>query len=483
MRLRRLLSIWIMMCCFVAVNAAAKHKYTLVIDAGHGGKDAGACANGGMEKKINLDVALSFGRYVENNCPDVKVVYTRKTDVFIPLHERAAIANRCKADVFISIHTNSVASKKPVYGMETYTMGMRRSNEKLSAAQRENEVILIEKDYKQHYSGYDPRSPESTLIFEVINEKNMLESVELAQLIQKNTCAVAKRPNNGVKQDAFLVLRETSMPACLIELGYITTLKEKNYLTNPKNVDLMGRGIYQAFVAFKNKQLGKTKASSTPAIQEETVKTESAQVQEKETKTVPAQVQEKSQESVSEPATNKRKSSRNAKTVRVRNAMNSHSAEIEEKKVETMAEPVKQEMPDTVATVEPVVPEKTAVQEKPTVQEKPVVQETPVGEVRPSVAQEKKVAPASSVIFKVQVFAASVRVKEGDPRLKGLKGVDSYQEGGLWKHTIGASSDYNEIMRLRNSIAANFPQAFIIAFRDGVKVDAKKAYEEMKQKK
>ncbi|MCR5817810.1 MAG: N-acetylmuramoyl-L-alanine amidase [Prevotella sp.] len=460
-----------MMCCFVAVNAAAKHKYTLVIDAGHGGKDAGACANGGMEKKINLDVALSFGRYVENNCPDVKVVYTRKTDVFIPLHERAAIANRCKADVFISIHTNSVASKKPVYGMETYTMGMRRSNEKLSVAQRENEVILIEKDYKQHYSGYDPRSPESTLIFEVINEKNMLESVELAQLIQKNTCAVAKRPNNGVKQDAFLVLRETSMPACLIELGYITTLKEKNYLTNPKNVDLMGRGIYQAFVAFKNKQHGKTKASSTPAIQEETVKTE------------PAQVQEKSQESVSEPSTNKRKSSRNAKTVRVRNAMNSHSAEIEEKKVETVAESVKQEMPDTVATVEPVVPEKTAVQEKPTVQEKPVVQETPVGEVRPSVAQEKKVAPASSVIFKVQVFAASVRVKDGDPRLKGLKGVDSYQEGGLWKHTIGASSDYNEIMRLRNSVAEKFPQAFIIAFRDGVKVDAKKAYEEMKQKK
>ena len=158
---------------------AAPKKFTLVIDAGHGGKDAGAPGKYSYEKTINLKVALAFGRYVELNCPDVKVIYTRKTDVFIPLHERAAIANRNKADIFISIHVNSAPGSKTAKGLETYTMGMRRSDEKLSAAMRENEVVLIEDNYKQHYSGFDPRSPESYIIFEMINDKNMLESASM----------------------------------------------------------------------------------------------------------------------------------------------------------------------------------------------------------------------------------------------------------------------------------------------------------------
>ena len=196
-------------CLACLAGAATKPKFTLVIDAGHGGKDGGACANGAKEKSINLNVALAFGRYVEKNCPDVKVIYTRKTDVFVPLHQRAEIANKNKADVFISIHTNSVASGRAVTGMETYTMGMRRSDEKLSAAMRENEVVLVESDYKEHYAGFDPKVPESYIIFDIVNETNMAQSVELAQLIQKNVCATAGRPNKGVKSDAFLVLRET----------------------------------------------------------------------------------------------------------------------------------------------------------------------------------------------------------------------------------------------------------------------------------
>jgi N-acetylmuramoyl-L-alanine amidase len=266
---------------------------------------------------------------VERNCPDVKVIYTRKTDVFVPLDGRANIANRNKADLFVSIHCNALPGRKISRGMETYTLGMHRAQDNLDVAKRENEVILIEKDYKQHYSGYDPRSPESTLIFEVINEKNMLESVELAQLIQQHTCAVARRPNKGVRQDAFLVLRETSMPACLIELGYITTPAEKNYLTNAHNVDLMGKGIYQAFVAFKNKQQGKSKSTSTPAA-----------TPKEETVAEPVNNQE--------PAAVNKTRSVNAKNVPVRNAKNSLAAELEEgrpmkdvvplKKVEQKAE-------------------------------------------------------------------------------------------------------------------------------------------------
>lgn len=401
MNVKRLVSFFVFLLCLSNVYAAGKHRYTLVIDAGHGGKDAGACSNGAKEKNINLNVALAFGRYVENNCPDVRVIYTRKTDVFIPLHERAAIANRNKADVFISIHTNSLPGKKPkpISGMETYTMGMRRSDEKLSAAMRENEVILIEENYQQHYSGYDPRSPESMMIFEIMNETNMAESVELARLIQQHTSRTAGRPNKGVRQDAFLVLRETSMPACLVELGYITTPSDRNFLTNKNNADLMGRGIYQAFVAFKNKKQGKTVAVPTaPAVP--TVSADPV---------VPA------------------------------------------------------------APVAPVTIDTPKVSVQQSIEATPVTQEVTV---------EK-----DKIIFKVQFLASGAKIKNGDARLKGLSDVDCYQEGGLWKYTIGASENYNEIYSLRKQMLAKFPQAFIIAFRDGVKMDAAKAYQEFKKKR
>jgi N-acetylmuramoyl-L-alanine amidase len=384
---------------------AAKHTYTLVIDAGHGGKDAGAVGKFSKEKTINLNVALAFGRYVEQNCPDVKVIYTRKTDVFIPLHERAAIANRNKADVFISIHTNSVASRKPVTGLETYTMGMRRSGEKLSAAMRENEVVLIEDNYKQHYSGFDPRSPESYIIFEMINDKNMLESVELAKAIQKNVCRTAGRPDKGVKQDAFLVLRETSMPACLIELGYISTASEETYLNSSANVDAMGRGIYQAFVQYKNKTIGKL----LPPVQEE----------------VPIK--------------------------------------------EERQEPVKLEVP---------VKQDTVV-EKPAPK---VKKDTVIVSPQPEVKADDVVAE-SLPVFKVQLMASSSKFAANDARFKGLKDVACYQEGGLWKYTIGSTSNYNEIRQVRQQAIKEFPQAFIIAFKNGVKMDVQKAIRETRSVK
>lgn len=384
---------------------AAKRTYTLVIDAGHGGKDAGAVGKFSKEKTINLNVALAFGRYVEQNCPDVKVIYTRKTDVFIPLHERAAIANRNKADAFISIHTNSVASRKPVTGLETYTMGMRRSGEKLSAAMRENEVVLIEDNYKQHYSGFDPRSPESYIIFEMINDKNMLESVELAKAIQKNVCRTAGRPDKGVKQDAFLVLRETSMPACLIELGYISTASEETYLNSSANVDAMGRGIYQAFVQYKNKTTGKL----LPPVQEE----------------VP--IKEERQEPV------------------------------------RLEVPVKQ---DTVV-------------EKPAPK---VKKDTVIVSPQPEVKADDVVAE-SLPVFKVQLMASSSKFAANDARFKGLKDVACYQEGGLWKYTIGSTSNYNEIRQVRQQAIKEFPQAFIIAFKNGVKMDVQKAIRETRSVK
>ena len=393
------------------MEAAEKKKFTLVIDAGHGGKDPGALGKRSKEKNINLNVALAFGRYVEQNCPDVKVIYTRKADVFIPLHERADIANRNKADVFISIHTNSLAGRRQLTGLETYTMGMRRSDEKLSAAIRENDVVLREDNFQQHYSGFDPRSPESYIIFEIINDANMLESVNLAKKIQKKVCRTANRPDKGVKQDAFLVLRETSMPACLIELGYITTPSEDTYLNNKANIDALGKGIYQAFVEYKNEK----RPTPNPSPREGGKGTSA---NEKPSADKPS----KDKPSVDKPSTDK-----------------------------PSADKTSTDKPSDAKTDE-------ETNNTPSSQE---------GAGDGSVG--------SAPLFKVQFLTSDRKLKAGDKQLKGIKDTDCYKEGALWKYTVGCSADYNEILRLRRQVAKTFPQAFIVAFRDGQRMDLEEA--------
>ncbi len=242
----------------VVCGITAADKFVLVIDAGHGGKDSGALGKRSAEKNINLPVALAFGKYVENNCPDVKVVYTRKTDVFVELNERANIANRNKADLFISIHTNALEGGKIARGFQTYTMGMHNAAENLNVAKRENSVILIEKNYKQRYAGFDPKSSESYIMFELMQDKNMANSVDLAKTVQSEVCAYSGRLNKGVHQAGLLVLRETSMPGCLIELGFITTQDEEEFLNSKEGQDKLAKGIFNAFVKYKKKH-GKRK--------------------------------------------------------------------------------------------------------------------------------------------------------------------------------------------------------------------------------
>ena len=243
---KRITCILLLLC-----SCLAAMPYTLVIDAGHGGKDPGAQSKTGKEKDINLAVALAFGKLVEQNCKDVKVVYTRKTDVFVELDERANIANRAKADLFISIHTNSTAAKVGPQGTETYTLGMHRAADNLAVAKRENSVITLEKGYEQKYEGFDPNSSESYIIFELMQDKNMESSVKLAGLIQKQFRNSAKRVDKGVHQAGFLVLRATSMPSVLIELGYINNPAEAAYLTSKAGVNALAKSIYNAFVAYK----------------------------------------------------------------------------------------------------------------------------------------------------------------------------------------------------------------------------------------
>lgn len=388
------------------VVAAQNKKFTLVIDAGHGGHDAGALGASSKEKNINLNVALAFGNYVERNCPDVKVVYTRKTDVFVTLHERANIANRHKADLFVSIHTNALPAGKQARGLETYTLGMNRANENFDVAKRENAVILYEKDYEQHYEGFDPNSSESYIMFEFMQDKNMAQSVDLAKMVQKRACSSANRQNKGVKQAGFLVLRETSMPSCLIELGFITTPQEEQQLNTRECIDALGYGIFQAFVDYRNKY----------------DKTIIVPFEAPERQVMENQAQEKVQ-----------KESEDGKT-------------------------------------------QTAEQEKDNV---PRSESKKVNEV----PEQKPATDSEAPIFKIQVLTSTTLIRQGDKRLKGLDGVDYYKDGGIYKYTIGASANYNEIYRLRKTMVGKFPQAFIIAFKGGQRTDVVEAIKEFKRNK
>lgn len=228
-------------------------SFTLVIDAGHGGADAGAVGAHSKEKDINLAVALAFGQMVEKNCPDVKVIYTRKTDVFIPLQTRADIANRAKADLFMSIHTNALPGGRQAAGVETYTLGMHRAADNLAVAKRENSVIKYEKDYQQVYEGFDPNSSESYIIFEIMQDRYMKQSVELAKCIQ-NAYVQHGRPNKGVHQAGFLVLRQVGMPSVLTELGFISTPSEEAYLNSAEGRSALAESIYQGFINYRNTQ-------------------------------------------------------------------------------------------------------------------------------------------------------------------------------------------------------------------------------------
>ena len=251
-------------CAPLAVHADEDAgKFVLVIDAGHGGHDPGAVGTTAKEKHINLSVALAFGRLVESNCSDVKVIYTRKTDIFLPLQRRVNIANQNKADLFISIHTNSAGDNKSVQGAETYTLGMARAKSNLEVAKRENGVITYEAGYKETYQGFDPKKVESYIIFELMQDQYMQQSVELARLIQGQYKHHAGRKDKGVHQAGFLVLRNASMPSVLTELGFISTPHEEQYLTSEAGVRQMSQSLYNAFVKYRQQHGAPASAART----------------------------------------------------------------------------------------------------------------------------------------------------------------------------------------------------------------------------
>ncbi|MDA3867846.1 MAG: N-acetylmuramoyl-L-alanine amidase [Salinivirgaceae bacterium] len=220
-------------------------KYTVVLDAGHGGKDSGARGSYSMEKDIVLDVSMQVGQYINNYLDNVKVIYTRKTDEFIGLYKRADIANKAESDLFVSIHANASPSKRP-YGTETFVMGLHKTEENLEVAQKENAVITLEDDYTEKYEGYDPHSAESYIIFSLMQNTFLDQSLMAAGLTQTEFREKANRKDRGVKQAGFLVLWKTTMPSILIEIGFMSNATEEKYLNSEQGKDYIASAIFRS---------------------------------------------------------------------------------------------------------------------------------------------------------------------------------------------------------------------------------------------
>ncbi|WP_291559006.1 N-acetylmuramoyl-L-alanine amidase [Bacteroides sp.] len=374
--------LWCLFFCFLSVHAEGKtdDRFVVALDPGHGGNDPGAIGRKGKEKNINLNVAVKLGTLIENNCKDVKVVYTRKTDKFVPLHTRAEIANNARANLFISIHTNAVARKNSgVMGTETYTLGLHRTEENLEVAKKENSVILIEDDYKQRYAGFNPNSSESYIIFEFMQDKNMAQSVNFATLVQKNFKG-CNRIDKGVHQAGFLVLRETSMPSVLVELGYISNPTEENYLLSERGTSELANAIFKALINYKNN--------------------------------VPASLQ----------------TGQNDRVVELKKE-NTSTFKTQDKKIE-------------------------------------------------------KVTKDSKPVFKIQILASDKVIAKNSRQFKGLSPVDYYKENGMIKYTYAEDTDYNKILRIkRKTVDPKFKDAFIIAFKNGEKMNVNQAIKEFKNQK
>lgn len=223
----------------------------LVIDAGHGGEDPGATGKKSKEKDIALSVALKLGNYIKTTFPEIEVIFTRKTDVFVELYKRAQIANDSKADLFISIHCN--ATKSPdVQGTETWVMGLNKSQANLEVAKKENASVLFENDYKAQYDGFDPNSPEANIIFSLYQNAYLDQSLKFSSIVQKQLSTKAGRGTRGVKQAGFLVLYKTTMPAALIEIGFISNPLEEEYLMSDKGKNIIASAIYRSFKEYKS---------------------------------------------------------------------------------------------------------------------------------------------------------------------------------------------------------------------------------------
>ncbi len=370
--------------------------WVVVIDAGHGGKDPGTVGLKAKEKDINLAVALRTGKYIKENLKDVKVIYSRDDDTFIGLAERAEVANRNKADIFISIHSNAMNDKR-FTGAETWVLGQSKDDANLQVAMKENSVITFEKDYQAKYEGYDPNSVESFIIFSLMQNTYLKQSTEFASMIQDQIRDRVGRKDRGVKQAGFVVLWRTTMPSVLVELGFLSNAEEEQYLISETGQDYLASAIYRAFRDYKH-------------------------------------------------------------TIDNRSGLNANGTVHSETAV-----PVKED--STVRPAAEVKKEEAA----------PPAPVPPLTEIRSDVV-------ADDIIFMVQISAMPKDKPMSQSQLSGIEKVTKIEEGERIKYGAGSFSVYEDAVKYRRTLTLGFPDAFVIAVRNGKIIPLKEAIEAKKTK-
>jgi len=384
-----------------AQTPPASHAFTLTIDPGHGGRTPGAVGKKAKEKDITLRIALKFGQLVEAEMPDVKVVYTRITDVFVPLDERAAIANRNKSDLFVSIHTNA-NEKQYVYGSETYVMGLSKSQENMNVVMKENQEILLEDDYQTRYGGFDPNSALSYIKFNILRDDNLMQSLEFASLVQEQFRTFAGREDRGVRQGPFWVLWATAMPSVLIETGFISNRTEEDYLVSEVGQNTYAQAIYNAFSHYRR------------------------------------EVEQRRKEAAGQEVVTRQPVDSGQPTGRTQNETAIISKEVSTTSAATN---------DSAKALE-----------------------------TKAVSKNLTDNPASHRIeFRVQVLSSTRRIPEGSPEFKGMRGFTEFVLDGRYKYMSAPVADYTEAQALRKELAARFPGAFIVPFRDQLRITLEEA--------
>lgn len=481
---------------FLFAHAAANNNFsikTVVIDAGHGGKDPGASGPGKTnEKDIALSVALKLGDYISKNFPDVNVIYTRKADVFLELHERAEIANKAKADLFIAVHINS-STNSEVYGTSTYVLGLHRTEANLEVAKRENAVILMEDDRDKNYE-FDPNSPEGHIVMSMKQNAFLDQSIDLASKAENQLESFAKRKSLGVKQAGFYVLYKTTMPSLLAEIGFISNPEEEMFLKSAKGQDQIAVGLFNAFKDYKIEMeggLGEKIAADQKAEQAE------AAVVKTETKTETPEVKKEAEEV--KPATTPNPdyvTTKSGKNIRkpIENANGGGKA------VATLAEPVKKPEP-VVKKEEPKPVAETKTETKPVEKTEPVVKKEepkpvvvkkkeepkPVvekkAEPKPVVVEKKaepkpvavEVKAENAVTFKVQLFAlkGDVKATEYNKAEKLFTPISTETlSNGYTRYYGGNVNSYTAVKKLlATAKSSGYPDAYLVGFKDGSRMN------------
>ena len=478
--MKRIIAIFIVLLVAAGpVFSQKKETYrvrTVVIDPGHGGAKPGAQGKRSQEKAITLSVAKKFGKLIEDNYPDVKVIYTRTTDVDISLAERAHIANRNKADLFISIHANSHPTSTPT-GVETFVMGLSESRANLEVAKKENADILLEADYKNNadYSGFDPNAPETYVMLAMFQNAFIDKSLNLAQAIQNQYKQNIKTINRGVKQAELYVLYKTTCPSVLTEIGFISNPTEESYMLSDEGQATIAVSLFNAFMTYKSTEEGtdrianptinikgwkkaEDKPAAKPEVKEEPKAEPQAELQPEpvvaEAAPQPAVVEVKEEPQVQSMAEEPK-------------AMTAEESPVVVEQVKPEVKPAEKPTPSVqlpaVKTPEPKQEKTEPKQEKADSQAKP--------------AQQQPARQTSGVRYRVQFCTATRDMKAGDPDLQGIKDFHVSRSGKFYMYTAGDYATLAEARQRCKQIkdSTRFKDAFVVAIYKGERITMERA--------